>query len=330
MDKVIEYLRDWGLTGFPLRQQALVANAWPGVEYDRHDALYTDTQADYGEVLEDWNVTRLARELQGVTGRVICFGDRAAIAIQRLREKGRLEVPFTFARHLSARDLNGHIAIGLDGTAAKGKGARPRQVEVVAAEIATAIGRPECIRRGRPYHSAAVIPQAIPNVAPTKRADISKQILARQLATMRAAAAVVRKVMPGCYPSFPKRCGQDASTVLVLVLESIGIRAQVVQGYVSLDRRITIGPEEPSFTKQPSHWWVEACGVWVDLTYDQFADGMRSEVPPVSVQPIGKGKHKKKEAPDVPEDSRRKDKTIALLAEMVVTELKPTLVDLGF
>jgi len=329
LDMLIAYLTDWGLTEFRPRQQVLVTNAWPGVEYKRHDGLHEDTQAYCGEVLEDWNINRLARELQGVTSRVVCFGDRAAIAIQRLREKGLLKIPFTLARHLSASDLNGHIAMDLDGTPAKKSGARLRQIEVVATEIATAIGKSKYIRSGRSYLDTAVTPPVIPSVATTKRADASKQFLARQLSVVRAAAAVVREVMLDSYPGFPTGCGQDAATVLVLVLESIGIPARAVQGRVSLDRRIVIDTNEPSSTKHLNQWWVESCGVWVDLTYDQFAAGLRGNVPPVSVRRIGKDKHHQ-EGPNFSQDSTKRDQTITALSEVVVQSLDPTLVDLGF
>ena len=102
----VEYLEcdDW------TRENIWITNAWPCVEYEGEGGTGR-SEAEISEVLEAGNVSRLAGELEIITGVIVCCGERAQAAALCLNNQGRLsqEVRVVSMRHLGARALHGWI-----------------------------------------------------------------------------------------------------------------------------------------------------------------------------------------------------------------------------
>ncbi|WP_155893478.1 hypothetical protein [Cystobacter fuscus] len=283
LDKVIEHLRRWGPPGVPTSEEATITNAWTRVEYDRSAIGRTGrTEGNEEDLLQPVNLSRLEREIGHITGWVIAFGNRARWALHELKAQNRLRANVAHTRHLTHFSLI-HIKTGLDGQTIadlpKGE-KRDAQLAVIAAELASQMGQlPEGIRIPEqpvinPYliHQAAAI------------AGTNRESLLRVAASVRAALAG----QPG---STPIDC-QDASTALVMVLEKLGITAWTVRGRISLGQAIPFDEEEPeTFSNEPSHWWVESCGYWIDITYHQLRDGLHAEPTSIGIWTSGASVH---------------------------------------
>lgn len=80
-------------------------------------------------------------------------------------------------------------------------------------------------------------------------------------------ARKARVAMERSWPGFPTMYCQNASAALAMILRRSGYAARVVHGWVRIDKPIDVDGEQ---VNTPSHQWVEAAGLWIDLTADQF------------------------------------------------------------
>ncbi|MDK2821302.1 MAG: uracil-DNA glycosylase [Clostridia bacterium] len=100
LDILIDILRSQGVK-VPLRVDATVTNAWDKVEYM---AATNRSEATEKEILDLKNLERLYKEIFHIKRYIISFGDKAYLAVSKLKLADSCKVIRTC--HLSMRKLN--------------------------------------------------------------------------------------------------------------------------------------------------------------------------------------------------------------------------------
>lgn len=278
LNKVINHLRGWGLTWIPTSAEATITNAWSRVEHKRPTAGWTGrTEGDEEDLLQLANLSRLEREIRHITGWVIAFGDRARWALHALKSQNRIQARVAYTRHLTHFSLIPiKTSLGAKRIAGLPKGKRrDAQLAVIAAQLAAQMGE---------LPNGIQIPEE-PVVNPYLIHQ-SGAVVGMDLESLVSVAASVRDAFAG-QSGFTSLSCEDASTALVMVLEQLGLTAWTVRGRVRLDSSIPYDEEPEAISDEFAHWWVESCGYWIDLTYDQFRDGLHIKPEPISVWTAG-------------------------------------------
>lgn len=108
----------------PSRQEYVITNSWPTVEYPAMTGRSVPTEA---EVLQADNLARLRAEI-GHLDFVVACGAQAQAAVRALVQRGELRARVSFGRHLSQRSVNmipgasdtpGRIKVWCDGVVAQ-------------------------------------------------------------------------------------------------------------------------------------------------------------------------------------------------------------------
>jgi|GEM_PF-2628895 len=284
LNGVIAHLHRWGLDWIPTRDDATITNGWTRVEHTREGSPgWTNrTQARRRDVLQPVNLDRLERELAAITDWIICFGYCAQWAVDALKAQNRLAARVVHVQHLTHKSLL-HVGKALDGTPIAdipdGE-KRDAQLAAVAAQIAQQMGhRHEGVQLPG---EDRIDPYVIPGAEGSPRTD---EVWLHHVAEAVRVALVGATGFPGWY------C-QNVSVGLVMVLEGLGLAAWTVRGSVRLDRAIPAEDAGPdSLSEEFMHCWVESCGMWIDLTIDQFRAGLEQEPSSIGLWPAGESAH---------------------------------------
>ncbi|MFY2560868.1 hypothetical protein ACN469_24900 [Corallococcus terminator] len=321
LDKVIAYLHAMGLDWIPNREKATITNAWSRVEHTRTSSpMWTGrTQGTESDVLQPTNLGRLERELAAITDWIICFGDCACWAVAALKSQNRLAARAVYVRHPSHMSLI-HVNNTLDGTLIddipKGK-KRDAKIAVVAAEIAQQLGhRPEGVQLPG---DSRIDPYVLHGVDEPSRTDE---------VWLRHVAGAFQEVLMGT-TRIPQRGAHTASVGLVMVLEALGLAAWTIRGHVHLDRAIPAEGADAADDHYEwfGHWWVESCGIWLDLTFDQFRDGLLQPPPSIGLWRAGDSAHHVPGVDDQTEMNEmeqelRADTTLRSIAQQVIEHMR--------
>jgi len=147
LDQLIEILATKGLS-LPPRQHARITNAWDGVEFKGRTGR---TKAGDNQILNKLNLARLAAELADISQCVICFGKKAKLAVDMIKDRLQPGCEVIYAQHLSPQSINrikqdlaGQPILNVKQSIRTGDQRPPdeigrdntrRRLEVVAAEI---------------------------------------------------------------------------------------------------------------------------------------------------------------------------------------------------
>lgn len=283
LNRVIAHLHRWNLDWIPTREDATITNAWTRVEHTQKESPgWTNrTQGEEEDVLQPVNLKRLERELADITDWIICFGDRAHWALDALKAQNRLAARVVHVRHLTHMSLL-HVKNALDGTPISDipDGEKhDAQLAVVAAQIAQQMGhQPEGVQLPG---DDRINPYVIHGAEGTPRTDE---------VWLRRVAEAVRAALVGV-TGFPREDCQNASVGLAMVLEGLGLAAWTVRGAVRLNRAIPEEDGDPNgLYEEFTHWWVESCGIWIDLTFGQLA-GLEQQPPAIGLWPAWGSAH---------------------------------------
>ncbi len=87
------------------REKVTITNSWTRVEYKEKTGR---SEADSREILEQTNLDRLCQDLKIAEKAIFCFGDKAKLAVDALKEENRLpqNVKVVYARHMGMRGIN--------------------------------------------------------------------------------------------------------------------------------------------------------------------------------------------------------------------------------
>ena len=107
LDELVDLLEASQVRSFLRRGRARITNAWPCVLYGGRGGTGRSEPND-SEVLDPANLDRLSKELEDIEQAVICCGRKAALAVCRLADTGRLPsgVRVAIVPHLGNRGLN--------------------------------------------------------------------------------------------------------------------------------------------------------------------------------------------------------------------------------
>jgi len=89
-----------------VRKEITITNSWNKIEYLGKNGKRSEATTE--EILDSANLERLAQEVANVEEYVLCFGDKAYLAICTLKAQGKLnsECKIIYTRHLSSRSIN--------------------------------------------------------------------------------------------------------------------------------------------------------------------------------------------------------------------------------
>jgi len=88
LDKVLSALNRLMGTDHFVRGRVRITNSWTNVEYD---AKTGRSEATFAEIGGEENLRRLADELADIQESVLCFGARAAFAVEEVKKRGWLK-----------------------------------------------------------------------------------------------------------------------------------------------------------------------------------------------------------------------------------------------
>lgn len=140
LNELIMILHERGFLFFPTRGEATITNASTKILYKGKDGF---TEATDEEILDPDNLCRLAVEVGHIKKHIICFGNKAHLAISELKRNGKYKFGIIKARHLSMSSLN-RIKKDINGVILeKGKSGNTRKrLEVIADEIIRQLKNP--------------------------------------------------------------------------------------------------------------------------------------------------------------------------------------------
>lgn len=120
------------------RNSITITNSWPNIEYPKFTGR---SEATEHEINHEDNLDRLYNDIKNTTKYIICFGNNAIFAVNKIKSNKKINASVISSRHLSLKHLNSKIDIDINGniidetTTDKTKA----RLEVVAKEIKEAI-----------------------------------------------------------------------------------------------------------------------------------------------------------------------------------------------
>jgi hypothetical protein len=105
LKNLFELLNQHLQTSIFIRELVTITNSWAKVEYKK---LTNRTEANDNEILEEGNLKRLCLEVEDTEKYIICFGAKALLVINALKQDGRLFAGVIIIKtdHLSLSRLN--------------------------------------------------------------------------------------------------------------------------------------------------------------------------------------------------------------------------------
>lgn len=105
---LLEILSEQLHLGILTREKITITNAWDRVEYK---ALTSRTEASNTEIISTTNINRLCSELDHITDLIVCFGDKALLAVNICNLSDSVKV--VTSQHLSNKAIN-HIRFDIN------------------------------------------------------------------------------------------------------------------------------------------------------------------------------------------------------------------------
>lgn len=107
LSKLINMLNNMSIFPFNnLKKKNLrITNAWSKVEYEE---LTERSEASFEEIMNKDNLDRLNEEIKDINNLILCFGDRAKVAVLALKYANKIKnnLKIIFVEHLGMQSLN--------------------------------------------------------------------------------------------------------------------------------------------------------------------------------------------------------------------------------